>query len=74
MRKHITDLLDELLVDLHQLDKILGNIFSMSIDQFYHLVVNGVLALVLFAVFDSLVLEIGVEYLPNLLDMNFAGL
>ena len=73
-RKDRAYLLDKLLINLHQLNQILRDIGSMAPDQLHDLLVHKLFASILLADFDSLILEISIEYLFDLLDMNFTRL
>jgi len=56
------------------LNEILRDIAGMTTHQLCNLLVDKLLASILLADLDSLIFEIGIEYFPDFLDVNFARL
>ena len=75
----VTDLVDELLVNLHQLDKVLCHHLHVGIYILDNILVNSlrpsvVLPIHLLCDLDSLIFEVGSKNFPYFFDMHFAGL
>ena len=73
-REHCAHFLDKLLINLHELNQVLGGTAAMPADQRHNLLVYDELAAIFPAGFHSLIFEVRVKDLPYLLDVDFAGL
>lgn len=69
--EYIANLLNERLVDLHELDQVFRHVLAVPINIFYDLGVDDVFALVLF---DVLVFQVSVKDVADLPDVDPSGL